>query len=306
MNLSKQTTFPVLSKLPTSVVLREVGPRDGFQTIDKTIPVDLKIKFIESLANAGFSHIQAVSFVHPDRVPQMKDAEQVVLGLKKRPGLTYSGLALNLAGVNRAADAGLETIEISVSASHTHSRKNTGMGKDQALAQAGEMTLAANKRGMNVIAGIQCAFGCAYEGAIKKNCVMDMVKVLLAANPSALCIADTTGMAGPVQIEALMPKILSLSKVPVFLHLHDTRGLGLVNMLIALKSGVRHFDTSFGGLGGCPFIPNAAGNVSSEEALYLMSGLGVKTGIDLEQVAACSRKMENFLGVPLPGKVHNL
>ncbi|MBI9077265.1 MAG: hydroxymethylglutaryl-CoA lyase [Desulfatibacillum sp.] len=293
--------------LPSHVVIREVGPRDGFQAEDVAIPTEHKVKAIEDLAKAGISHIQAVSFVHPKRVPQMQDAEAVLWALQKQPGVTYSGLALNLAGVKRAVATQVDALEISVSASDAHSRKNTGMGRDLAVEQAADMADMAREAGLEVIAGVQCAFGCVFEGAIPEKQVLGMVEAYLALSPQALCIADTTGMAGPLQVQELMTQVLTLSgDLPVFLHLHDTRGLGLVNMTAAIMSGIHHFDTSCGGMGGCPFIPGAAGNVPTEEALYLMERLGIATGVDLSQVSACSRSLEQFLRRVLPGRIHRL
>ena len=293
--------------LPSHVVIREVGPRDGFQAENVIIPTQIKIGVMEELALAGLSHIQAVSFVHPHKVPQMADAEELLESLEKMPGVTYSGLALNLAGVKRAVKTRVDALEISVSASGTHSRKNTGLGREEAMEQTMDMAALAREHGLDVIAGVQCAFGCAYEGEISQACVLDMVASYMSLSPQALCIADTTGMAGPLQVQELMSRVLSLAgDLPVFLHLHDTRGLGLVNMAAALMSGVQHFDASCGGMGGCPFIPGAAGNVATEEALYLMERLGIATGVNLPQVAACSRGLEQFLRRVLPGRIHRL
>ncbi len=293
--------------MPSHIVIREVGPRDGFQAEDQFIPTDQKVRVLEELARAGVAHIQAVSFVHPGRVPQMGDAEEVLSLLSKDPKVTYSGLALNLAGAQRAVSTPLDALELSVSASHTHSRKNTGMSRDQAMDQVDAMAALAKDRGLDVIGGVQCAFGCVFEGRIPEKQVLDMVEKFLSLEVQSLCIADTTGMAGPLQIQALAGRILALAgDVPVFYHLHDTRGLGLVNMAAALMSGVHHFDTSFGGMGGCPFVPGAAGNIPTEEALYLAKRLDLDTGIDLAGVVACSRSLEKFLRRILPGRIHRL
>lgn len=299
--------FTLGEAAPSRVVIREVGPRDGFQAEDVIIPTDMKLKVIGDLARAGITHIQAVSFVHPKRVPQMADAEQLMESLEKQPGVVYSGLALNPAGVKRAAASRVDAVEISISASDSHSRKNTGMGRDEAMAQAGDMISLARDAGLGVIAGVQCAFGCVYQGSIPEKQVLDMVEAFLVHSPQALCIADTTGMAGPLEVGGLMSRIASMAgDLPVFLHLHDTRGLGLVNMTAAIMSGIHHFDASLGGMGGCPFVPGAAGNIPTGEALYLMERLGIATGAAVDQVAACTRALEIFLRRILPGRIHRL
>ncbi len=279
----------IQNRLPSHAHLREVGPRDGFQAESAVIPTDTKIRFIEGLSKTGLRHIQAVSFVHPKKVPQMADAEEILSRLYREPGVIYSGLALNLAGVQRAINAGVDAVEVSFSASNTHSRKNAGMGTEKALEQVLEMATVARDSGLAAIGGVQCAFGCAYEGAISQKQVLEFVQRLLKQGVDSLCIADTTGMAGPLEISSLMEEVVALAgDLPVFLHLHDTRGLGLVNMVAGLSCGVKWFDTSFGGTGGCPFIPGAAGNLPTEESLYLMDRLGVSSGVDASLVADCS------------------
>lgn len=301
---SESLEVPTLA--PTAEII-EVGPRDGWQAEAAAIPTALKIALIDALANSGLRRLQVAAFVHPDKVPQMADAEAVCAGITRRPGVQYSGLALNLRGVARAAEAGLQQVDVSVSASDTHSRKNVGLDVETALAGLAEMVRLARARGLSVRAGVQCAFGCAYEGAVDPRRVVGLVRRILALGVDELSLADSTGMANPQQIRRLVQELRPMvTPVPIILHLHDTRGMGLANLLAALRSGVHHFDASFGGLGGCPFIPGATGNIATEDTVHMLEAMGVHTGVDWAQVAGVSRRLEAFLGRPLSGKLYRL
>ncbi len=289
------------------IEINEVGPRDGFQIEPKFIPTDLKLKIIDGLAAAGVSQIQVASFVHPERVPQMADAEAVIAGLTPKEGVSYNALALNLKGVERANNCGVKDIEIGVSASDTHSRKNTGMSFDDALLQGVRMIRQAKRYQMKVRACIQCTFGCAYEGPTAVEKVVHVARHFFDEGADLIMLGDTTGMATPPDVAAVLQPLISASGgISIGLHLHDTRGLGLVNLMEALKFGIAHFDTAMGGLGGCPFVPGAAGNIATEETIYLLNSLNYKTGIDIKGVAACSREMEIFLEKPLAGKLYRI
>jgi hydroxymethylglutaryl-CoA lyase len=290
--------------LPKRVTLIEVGPRDGFQLEKKRIPTDLKMDIICSLLEAGLKHIQVASFVHPDVLPQMADAEKLVSRLPPKKGVSYNGLVLNTKGVERAVRSGLQCIEVSISASDTHSRKNSGMSLEQAIAQEKDMVSLAKKHRVHVRAGIQCAFGCFYEGDIPQERVLKMAQDFISQGVDMLALSDTTGMADPFSIRNLMSQIMPIANgIPVVLHLHDTRGLGLVNVVTAMECGVTHFDTALAGMGGCPFIPGAAGNIATEDTAYLMKSLKIETGIDISKVASCSLQLEKFLGKRFPGKM---
>ena len=292
---------------PDKVTLIEVGPRDGFQFESKIIPTDLKIEIISCLVNAGIKKIQVASFVHPSLVPQMADAEALVQRLPKKKNVTYSGLALNPMGVERAHSAGLKHIEISISASDTHSRKNSNMTFEQAFENGKIMVRLAQKYNMHIRTGIQCAFGCVFEGRISQEKILEMTRNFLDWGVDMIAISDTTGMATPVGITDLMEKLMPIAAdTPMVLHLHDTRGLGLVNVTAAMACGITHFDTALAGMGGCPFIPGAAGNIATEDTAYLMESLKIKTGIDIKAVSHCSSKLEDFMGKPFPGKMHRV
>jgi hydroxymethylglutaryl-CoA lyase len=292
---------------PDKVSLIEVGPRDGFQFEDRIIPTPMKVDIIKGLVDAGIRHIQVTSFVHPDRLPQMADADSLVRSLPSWDGVTVSGLVLNLKGVERAYRAGLNHIEVSISASNSHSKRNTGMTLRDASRHARQMIKFAKERGMIVRAGVQCAWGCFYEGEIPVSRVREMTLDFLEQNVDSVAFSDTTGMATPVSIHRLLSEILpDIEATPAIIHLHDTRGLGMVNLLAALEYGITHFDTALAGMGGCPFVPNAAGNIATEDTIYLLKSMNIDTGIDIRKVSECSLRLEKFLGKRFVGKIYRL
>jgi hydroxymethylglutaryl-CoA lyase len=289
------------------VTLFEVGPRDGFQFEKTLIPTDLKLEMVQGLVAAGLRNIQVTSFVNPRKVPQMADAEELVRRLPKDPAVCFSGLVLNRVGLERACKSGLQAVEISVSASDSHSRRNTGMPLTVAVAQGQELIRTAVREGLRVRASVQCAFGCVQEGPIAEDRVGQILAAFKASGAHSLALADTTGMATPPAIKRLLRRVLpATGTTPLTLHLHDTRGLGLVNLMAGLECGVTRFDTAFGGLGGCPFVQGAAGNIATEDTLYLLAALGVETGVDAAAVARCSRRLAAFLGKTLAGKLYRL
>jgi hydroxymethylglutaryl-CoA lyase len=292
---------------PETVTVVEVGPRDGLQREAIPISADKKVSLIKSLVAAGLKHIQVTSFVHPKYVPQMADAEEVCARIPKRPDVIYSGLALNLKGVERAQNAGLSQIDISVSANDAHSRRNANRSIEEASAEFKEMYARARQFGMVVRGGIQCAFG--YQGPddVQLETVLQIARHHLELGIDELAIADSAGYANPRDISVLLDALMPIvGNIPIILHLHDTRGMGLANVLAALRLGVRRFDTAFGGLGGCPFIDGATGNIATEDTVYMLEAMGFRTGIDLDQMAHLSRSFEELLARPLPGKVYRL
>jgi len=295
------------SELPKKVILTEVGPRDGFQFEKQFIPTELKSEIICRLVEAGLKNIQVTSFVNPSRVPQMADAEEVVGRLIESAGVIFSGLVLNPKGLLRALRAGLKHVEISISASNTHSRKNTGMSFDQAVTRMKEMIRLARSQDMGVRAGIQCAFGCVYEGKIRRERILSLVRYYAANQVDAIALSDTTGMANPVSVKRLLQTLIpECGKIPIILHLHDTRGLGLANLMAALQCGVTQFDTAMAGMGGCPFVRGAAGNIATEDTIHLMDSMGISTGIDIVGVSKCSHHLEDYLTKQFSGRIHRL
>ena len=287
----------------------EVGPRDGFQAEAAPIPTGLKVEVIDALVRAGLRHVQVASFVHPRRVPQMADADQVCAQITRPLGVTFSGLALNVRGVERAADAGLDAVDVSVSTNDAHSQRNAGKTVDEARAALGEMIRAGRGAGLGVRAGLQCVWGCGADGPTDLGRVRRMADEALAAGIDQLSLADSTGEANPVSVERVLGEVVPLADaagVPVVLHLHDTRGAGLANVVAALRLGVTHFDTALGGMGGCPFIPGATGNIPTEDTAALLDGMGVATGIDTAAVAAVSRRLADHLGHAFSGRMYSI
>ena len=293
--------------LPDKVTLIEVGPRDGFQFEKQMIPTEMKVEIINDLVEAGLKHIQVASFVNPARVPQMADAEAVVSRLPESPGVIFSGLVLNPKGLQRALRTGLKHVEISISASDTHSRKNAGLSFDQAVSRMKEMIRLARTENMGVRAGIQCAFGCVYEGDISQERILSLVRYYAANEVDAIALSDTTGMANPLSVKRLLQTLMpECGEIPLVLHLHDTRGLGLANLMAALECGVIQFDAAMAGMGGCPFVRGAAGNIATEDTVHLMDSMGISTGIDIVGVSKCSHHLEDYLAKQFPGRMHRL
>lgn len=283
----------------------EVGLRDGLQNEAKFVPTEFKIDLVNKLVESGLKKIQVTSFVHPKYVPQMKDAEEVCANLPQLEDLTYSGLVLNMKGLERAHAAGLTMVDMSISANDQHSKKNANLSLAEAKIEFAKMVRQARDYGMKVRGGIQCAFGCGQEGPVEFDVVVEIAKSHLALGIDELALADSAGVANPAQISKTVEAIQPLTgDVPLVLHLHDTRGLGLANVLAAVNSGVRHFDTAFGAMGGCPFITGASGNIGTEDTLFMLEEMGFDTGIDRAKVAECSLMLEEFLGRQLPGKMY--
>lgn len=293
--------------LPTHAEIIEVGLRDGLQNETVILPTEVKVGYVEQLLSAGVRRIQVTSFVNPSRVPQMADAEALCALLPRRADVEYSGLVLNMKGLERLMKAGLGAVDMGVSASNTHSLKNTGRGTAEMTAEIEAMIGEARRGGLTVRAGIQCAFGCVYEGAVPQEQVTTIARRFLDCGVDELALADSTGMANPEQVKRMLEAILPLAgETPLVLHLHDTRGLGLANVYAALYCGVNRFDTAFGGLGGCPFIVGAAGNIATEDTAHLLHELGIETGIAIDAVAQVSRDLAARLGKALPGKLYAL
>jgi hydroxymethylglutaryl-CoA lyase len=292
---------------PARVIIEEQGLRDGFQNESKTVATEMKLQLIEALVSCGVQRIQVASFVNPKRVAPMADAEQVCRGLKKRSGIVYTGLALNATGVERAADAGLRHLAVSISASDSHSRKNANASLTEARKRLAEMVATGKRRGLTLRGELQCVFGCRYEGRIDPDLVFDIVREQLDSGIDEIALADTTGMADPRSIQRICARVLELAgQRPLFLHLHDTEGKGLANALAALQIGVTRFDTAFGGMGGCPFIPGASGNIATEDLAFMLAQMGIETGIDVFGVAVLSRSLEDFFEKRFSGKMHRV
>ncbi len=289
----------------TAVRIVEVGPRDGLQNERAAVSTGDKIAFVARLADAGLRAIEVGAFVSPRRVPQMADADAVVRGLPRRPGVTFSALVPNLEGLERALAAGVPEVAIFAAASETFSRHNINRGIDESLAIYGEVARAALAAGVRVRGYLSTCFGCPYEGEVPEARVVGLADRLLAMGAYEVVLSDTIGIAHPGQVRSLLEQ--TRHAVPVgatALHFHDTRGTGLANVLMALSLGITTFDASAGGLGGCPFAPGAAGNLATEDLVYLLDGLGLATGVNLQALVSASAFLEPRLDHPLPSKVY--
>lgn len=278
-------------------MIQEVALRDGLQSEPRILAAELRAQIVDLLVTAGLVRIQIGSFVNPKLVPQMADTERVWQRVTRRPDVRFSALVLNERGLETAASAGVPYVEVFASASETHSRKNSNMSVDDSIRAVSAMIRRARALGMGVTAGVMCAFGCFYEGPVPVEQVLRMVDAFLAEGPTEVALADTTGMGDPASVRALVTRLLERVDAPrIGLHLHDTRGLGLANLREALRFGVRRFDTSVGGLGGCPFIPAAPGNLSTEAAIEAIEAEGFHTGVDRERLGFARRRLGEALG----------
>ncbi len=290
------------------ITIHEVGLRDGLQIEEQAVPTERKLEWIARLAGAGLRMIQVGSFVNPQKVPQMADTDELFRRLaeaERVPGVVFSGLVLNERGLERGLACGVDYFCMGVSASETHSRKNTGMSIAEAAARIASMGQAAAAAGKGVQVSVQSAFGCGFEGAVPPERVLDLVRRFLDAGLTTISLADTAGHANPAQVEALFAAVRALDdRLTMTCHFHDTYGLGLANAYAACRAGVTCFESAFGGLGGCPFTAVAAGNVCTEDLVHLLTRMGAGAGIDVAAVAAVTKDASAFFGRPLPGVIH--
>ena len=292
-----------MSDLPERLSLREVGPRDGLQN-EAPVPTDSKVKLIDALSQTGVGRIEAVSFVHPRAIPQMADAAEVWEAVTTNPDVRYSALVPNLRGAQRALDAGFTEIEVVVSASDTHNRKNLNRSTDESLDDIAAIVALAHDRGATCQVIVSTAWGCPYEGDLPVERVVSVASRALRDGADTLSYGDTTGMATPPRVTALVGETrMAHPDVPLNLHFHNTRGTGLANVMAALQLGVSDFDASVGGLGGCPYAPGASGNIATEELVHLVEDMGVATGIDLEAMIDVAAEAERMVGHQLPSQV---
>lgn len=291
----------------TSLLLEDETLRDGLQIESQTFTLEQKVELFTLLQRAGLKRIQAGSFVHPKIVPQMADTDELIRTLGQQEGTVLSALILNGKGLDRALACGVEHVSMSVSVSDTHSRKNAGRSAKDALASMVELIKNAREQGLEVRAGLQSAFGCVYEGEIALDAVVAAAEQMVSAGVNEMNLADSSGMATPKAVRSMVRRIAkNFPDVRLSLHLHDTRGMGLANMYSGYEEGVRIFDVCTGGLGGCPFIKGAAGNVPTEDAVHMFEAMDISTGIDLPGVVAAVRFLENTLSRKLPGRMRQV
>jgi len=290
-------------RIPPRVSIVEVGPRDGLQNEKSLITTADKIAFVDHLSAAGHQTIEVSAFVSPKWVPQMGDAAEVFAGIARRPGVRYTALVPNRAGLARAMAAGVTEIAIFAAASETFSQRNLNHSIDASLLAYAEVCADALAAGLKVRGYLSTCFGCPYEGAVAPSQVAGIARRLWDLGVFEVAISDTTGVAHPGQVPAVLEAVTAFVPLTqVALHFHDTRGTALANVLAALDHGVTTFDSSAGGLGGCPFAPGAAGNLATEDLVYMLDGLGVETGVDLGRLVAASRLIEAQLDHTLPSR----
>jgi hydroxymethylglutaryl-CoA lyase len=278
-----------LAGLPARVTIVEVGPRDGLQNEKGVIATAEKIQYINLLSEAGFPVIEATSFVSPKAIPQLADAAEVMAGITRRPGVRYTALVPNAKGMERALAAGLREVAVFTGASETFVQHNINMSIAGSIESFRPVLAMARDSGVRVRGYISTAFGCPYEGAVAPEAVKRVAGMLLDIGVEELSIGDTIGIATPNQVVEVIEALAPLAGAEhLAMHFHDTRGTALANVMTALQLGIAIFDSAAGGLGGCPYAPGASGNLATEDLLYLLSGLGIETGIDLEKVVAAS------------------
>jgi len=292
-----------VTDLPRRISVREVGPRDGLQNEDP-VPTPAKIELINRLSATGVRRIEAVSFVRPEAIPQMADADEVWQAIARAPSVRYSALVPNLRGAGRALDAGLTEIEAVVSASDTHNKRNVNRSTAESLDDIARIIDAAHQRGATCQVIVSTAWGCPYEGDVPVERVVRTAGRAIADGADSISFGDTTGMATPGRVRQLAGEFRSAyPDAALNLHFHNTRGTGLANVLMALELGVADFDASVGGLGGCPYAPGATGNIATEELVHMVEDMGVDTGIDLDAMIDAAADAEQIIGRRLPSQV---
>ncbi len=293
-----------LSTLPESLRLVEVGPRDGFQMESRFIPTELKVETIDRLARSGVREIEAVSFVHPRVIPQMADAAEVMARIERRPGVRYIALVPNLRGAERALEAGVDAIRLVVCVTETYNQRNVGLSVEESAADFGQIVELAGGEGVPVSAVLGATFGCPFEGKVQDERVLSVASRFVDLGSAELGLADSAGLGQPLQIRRILRKVrAAFPETPLWAHLHDTRGFGIANAYAAMQEGIDTFDTSLGGLGGCPIMRGATGNIATEDLVYLCREMGIETGVSLDGVRDSSRRLEDFLERSLPSLV---
>lgn len=290
-----------MSQSARHVSIIEVGPRDGLQSEPEILPTATKIEFIRRAVDAGIRRLEVTSFVHPKRVPQMADAEDVIRGLPRQEGVIYIGLVLNRKGFERAQATGIHEIGMAVVASDTYNQRNQGVPTADSVKAWVDIARAAKLAGIRANVMISSAFGCPFEGEVPVRRVLDLVEQVMEGDPVELGLADSIGVGVPSQVRDLVGAVREKAPgVPIRCHFHNTRNTGIANAQAALDAGVASLDASIGGIGGCPFAPAATGNIPTDDLLYMLDRSGVETGVSLEQIIATSQWLIEQLGRATP------
>jgi hydroxymethylglutaryl-CoA lyase len=289
---------------PKAITVSEVGPRDGLQIEQRYLPVERKIALIDRLSATGLRRIEVTAFVHPKVVPQMADAEAVCASIDRRPGVRYAGLVMNARGAERAVAARVDDIKTGIAVSDSFNELNVRMTTEQGMRAINEIAAIVKGSGSRLVGGIATAFGCPYEGPLPLERVHRVFEQLAGLGSPVIYLADTTGMANPASITRTVESLRARwPDQAIGLHLHNTRGLGLANALAGLELGITDFESSIGGLGGCPFAPRAVGNICTEDFVHRVHEMGIETGIDLDALLRVAEYAQEAIGRALPGMV---
>lgn len=303
--MESRRSMSLFERLPSSVSVYEVAPRDGLQNEAATVPTHAKIRLVEALIEAGIRRLEVTSFVSPKWIPQMADADQVARMAPRLDGVAYSALCPNGRGLERAVAAELDEVAVFISASETHNRKNVNKTIEQTLRAFDGVIEPAVDKGLRVRGYVSTLWGCPYEGDVDPAQGLAIARELFDRGCYQVSLGDTIGVGVPTQTAHILE--VFLKEIPaekLSLHMHDTRGTALANVVVGLQMGITSFDASVGGLGGCPYAPGAAGNLATEDLVYALHGMGIDTGIDLEKLWHAGKVAEAIVGRELPGKVH--
>lgn len=286
------------------IYIQEVVTRDGLQIEDHFVPTGQKIDLINRLGATGVDKIEVTSFVSPKAVPNLKDAEEVMQGIARNESVTYTALIPNVKGAERAASCKTDEVNLVASVSETHNQKNVRQTVDQSFSNFQDIASFLVGTGIKINGTLATAFGCPFEGSVKEDSVMLLIDKYLELGAAGITLADTTGMATPKQVYKLCSKVLARwPDLPVTLHFHNTRGMGLANVLEAIRAGVIRFDASLGGLGGCPFAPGATGNICTEDLVHMLAFMDYQLNTDLDHLIGLSKHLEMVLGHEVPGQI---
>ena len=292
-----------MSKWPKQVTIKEVGPRDGLQNEKTAISTEDKIAWINQLSKTGLTYIEITSFVHPKWIPQLSDALEVAMRIERAPGVTYAALVPNQKGLEKALAAQVDEVAVFMSASETHNRKNINKSIEETFPVLEEVVRAAKQEGKTVRGYVSTVFGCPYEGNVSVEQVIRVSERLFDMGIDELSLGDTIGVATPKQVQELLEIVLKrFPKEKLAMHFHDTRGTALANILISLEMGITTFDSSLGGLGGCPYAPGASGNVATDDLVYMLHGMDIATGIDVGRLMEAALFIQEKIGRPLSSR----
>ncbi|WP_035580683.1 hydroxymethylglutaryl-CoA lyase [Halomonas sp. TG39a] len=293
-----------LSPCPAKIEINEVAPRDGLQIEARFVPTEDKIRWIDALSATGLRRIEATSFTSPKAIPNLRDAAEVVTGIQRREGVDLTVLVPNVKGTERALACQVDEINLVMSASNSHGLANLRMTPEQSLEQFVAILELTQGSGVFINASLSTTFGCPFEGEVPEARVLELIEQLIGLGIQGVTLCDTTGMANPSQVKRLCEAVLKRwSETPFTLHFHNTRGMGLANALAAWQAGISRFDSSLGGLGGCPFAPGASGNVCTEDLVHMFEAMGVDTGVDLDALLEVAATLPDLIGHDVPGQV---